>query len=1285
MGLLTQPGIYPLLINTRAYIPGVLDTRAGIIQVNSNALGGLTHSLKRLNSSLPLSLTPYAILVGVGPNLWSGQIGPTPSTFNQIDAGYSGNPLALVAYRPPQSPESWLYISDSNQMRKVRTDSTIYPQGIAPPLVAPSVDFAQPLYTTIDSFNEAATTGWTADGTYATGLTANAGGRITDTLSTPFAQSPPNWVALREASGNPLLSGYGRGMMLLINAGEGDEETVLISAIFPASLNTSIEAIQYDAGTTGPCCIVPASPSTLVNNLVLRGTLSKLSRDWSLPFTAGANLQVQPNSILALGATPEYVLVQSSTPGPLGTFSVRAITTAAHAPTEALTAVSSLRAYCLQNHSAFNVTAGYFEASVNGIGTIDNAALAVDLSVIGNRPTQPSDEIHLSVRLDIPANLIEGRIYFDVDSSEHDFTQNYYYASFQPSQLTPAVASTSTTQAAINDSIANAQTDAYNASNPAGYYQQVLGAQGDSVPVVLPSASPQAGTGDSQWTELFIPLSSLIRVGTDSSRTLANVQGVRIYFNTSAATVCDFHGLYVKGSYGPDVGTVGNDYYYRYRRRSTLTGAMSNPSPYTRSGFRPHGYRMAITLPGDSTEGDQLDIFRWGGSIVEADQAGNVPWLFVGWVTNPGPGNTAVFNDDFADSDIANAEVLEFDNQQPYSTIDTPKLGTVTVCGTSVIWQSGAQFNTQWGPGSIIEINGVPYTLYAQPQTPAFLEIVESATTSGGGEIVTQVARPTSYTQSPPSSWINPSFAFDNNLSTYALSTAVPSNTNQIVYTIPVPSGISSFLTAALTIWDTIVCNGTPTKDFGKIEYSLDGGSGWTTVFEGGSQGSVGFPFQNNVPLTLGGATEVLVRLTVDSDIPPPDAFATMYVNEIYLTVSYEITDPLVPVPFILREPEILNQPMYAQWGPFLGYLQAVGDPYQPGVMHCTKPNNPDSGSDLLDVEITTPSEPLMNGCMFGNSGSFAWSNQRLFQILASSDLGLQYQPGGVVSGSVPFVAQEIQGCPGLFAPWFFCVADKMYYGTATGIVATGGGPATSITDPDLTMLFPHDGQPGQPVKIGSTTFFPPDMTLTANLRLYPERDHIKFCYVDTNGTHRTIVYSLVMKVWSTDDFKFLKLINPPLRAIYDPAISCCYAQEAESVNSNLVGGLDYVYQESGPLETDNIAGVQIRMAQMADGTVGYIHGRDGYVGVMADDIAELSVFADGTTFPVSLASTGGDYQKQYIPLPPFKGRALEWAVTCPTSMRLFLKDTWFNIKPWAAQKYAPFQPFRDVSRETSP
>src|SRR5258708_2185444 len=303
MGLLIQPANYPLLVNARAYIPGRLDTRQGITPVNSNSLQGFAHSIKRLNDPLPGAVNLYSIIVGAGSGLWLGQVLSVPSLYAQIDSGYSGNPLGLVAYRPPTSPESWLYISDSQQMRKARADGKVFPQGIAPPLSAPSVDFAQPLITVIDDFNEAATTGWINAGT-AGALSANPGSRITDTITAPFNQGP-GWVEYLENSLAPLNTNYGRGMRLtLLGATPSVQEAVVVSSIFPSTLRTSILAILYDSGLTGPCCLVPASPSALVNKLALRGVLSKLARTWVDPFTAGGNLQIQPNSILSLSSTP---------------------------------------------------------------------------------------------------------------------------------------------------------------------------------------------------------------------------------------------------------------------------------------------------------------------------------------------------------------------------------------------------------------------------------------------------------------------------------------------------------------------------------------------------------------------------------------------------------------------------------------------------------------------------------------------------------------------------------------------------------------------------------------------------------------------------------------------------------------------------------------------------------------------------------------------------------------------------------------------------------------------
>jgi hypothetical protein len=96
----------------------------------------------------------------------------------------------------------------------------------------------------------------------------------------------------------------------------------------------------------------------------------------------------------------------------------------------------------------------------------------------------------------------------------------------------------------------------------------------------------------------------------------------------------------------------------------------------------------------------------------------------------------------------------------------------------------------------------------------------------------------------------------------------------------------------------------------------------------------------------------------------------------------------------------------------------------------------------------------------------------------------------------------------------------------------------------------------------------------------------------------------------------------------------------------------------------------------------GFLHGRDGYLGIQCATPVNLDVVVDGTVFNHIIASTGGAYAKPYVPLKPFKGKYLEWALTSEKSVRLFLRDCAFNMKGWAGTQYQDFEPFRDLNRE---
>lgn len=111
---------------------GTLIPRPGLkslFTVNFDTL----HSVIRVSDPL-LATTgsvadAYKHIVGADEALCCGQTGLLP----EIDNGYSGNPLTFVVERPPLSGVPWVYVADSQRMRKVRvSDCLDLPIGFPP-------------------------------------------------------------------------------------------------------------------------------------------------------------------------------------------------------------------------------------------------------------------------------------------------------------------------------------------------------------------------------------------------------------------------------------------------------------------------------------------------------------------------------------------------------------------------------------------------------------------------------------------------------------------------------------------------------------------------------------------------------------------------------------------------------------------------------------------------------------------------------------------------------------------------------------------------------------------------------------------------------------------------------------------------------------------------------------------------------------------------------------------------------------------------------------------------
>jgi hypothetical protein len=271
---------------------------------------------------------------------------------------------------------------------------------------------------------------------------------------------------------------------------------------------------------------------------------------------------------------------------------------------------------------------------------------------------------------------------------------------------------------------------------------------------------------------------------------------------------------------------------------------------------------------------------------------------------------------------------------------------------------------------------------------------------------------------------------------------------------------------------------------------------------------------------------------------------------------------------FLMPSPEIWHQPLTFLWGPYGGgesatFFFGVGDLYRLGALHWTKGNSPESVSEQGVLDVTQPSEPLQNGCLYGGN-PFVFSSERQFQIYPT------------FGQATDFVAIEVPNSKGLYMRWAIAVGPRgIYFRARDGIYVTNGGAPVSITDTDLYSIFPHetgqgqgqqfiaDGQDATPYGSGGP-FAPPDDTLETAQRLSYGDGFLYYDYTDIDGKQRTLVYNTVTDAWVSRD-------------TYTPPIAMHYAGEGgenlvtgEGIHEMYMGGSDGLAYQYGAADSDN-------------------------------------------------------------------------------------------------------------------
>ena len=228
-----------------------------------------------------------------------------------------------------------------------------------------------------------------------------------------------------------------------------------------------------------------------------------------------------------------------------------------------------------------------------------------------------------------------------------------------------------------------------------------------------------------------------------------------------------------------------------------------------------------------------------------------------------------------------------------------------------------------------------------------------------------------------------------------------------------------------------------------------------------------------------------------------------------------------------IAEPILAAQPLPSQWGPTdnTAYMFACYDLYRPGTLYFTKGNNPDSAPDTNQIEVTSPSEPLMNGSIIKGL-SVVFSTERVWLCYPTFTTALATVSG--VSGS-PFNLILADSSYGLYIRTAIGSAggQRTAFRAKDSIRITEGGTSVSVSDA-IYNLFPHGGEQPGPVTLGGQTVYPPDDTKPNAQTISWAEGCWFYDYQDTTGTPRTLVYDEAGKGWSVD-------VGNPLFTVHAP------------------------------------------------------------------------------------------------------------------------------------------------------
>jgi hypothetical protein len=376
----------------------------------------------------------------------------------------------------------------------------------------------------------------------------------------------------------------------------------------------------------------------------------------------------------------------------------------------------------------------------------------------------------------------------------------------------------------------------------------------------------------------------------------------------------------------------------------------------------------------------------------------------------------------------------------------------------------------------------------------------------------------------------------------------------------------------------------------------------------------------------------------------------------------------------------LANQPLPYLFGitDNVNFAYGVGDPLRPGTLYWCKGSNLDAAPDTNQLDVCSPSEPLVNGAITKGLG-VVFSISRAWLILPNFFNALATVTG--TEGST-WSLQESSITRGLYMPWCVCVSGGglIFFRVSDGIhVSPGGAASVSITDSDIYPLFPHESSDSgasvpQPITRNGMTIYPPDDSQPSKQKLSTAGNYVYFDFIGLgDGLPHTLVYSIKNEGWIFD--------------LYNPPATCHASNEGQSIQGVLVGGSDGTIRQmvsSGGTET--ITGT---VATPAFGTKGYTHCGMACVEYSSTSTVTLSFYVadegNGSyaPVPVTLPSTGGQLTKYFFKPSAAKWKLLVAQFQSSTPFILNFQGCVWSLRAWGSSgPYVPTQIFGEAGGE---